>query len=654
MRTERLTTAQALIRFLAAQYVERDGDRSRFFAGCFGIFGHGNLAGIGQALQQYHGTNQGLQYVPARNEQAMVHAAIAHAKHLRRRSAWACTSSIGPGATNMVTGAATATINRLPVLLLPGDTFAGRRVDPVLQQLEHPLERDVTVNDCFRPVSRMFDRITRPEQIIASLPEAMRVLTDAAETGAVTIALPQDVQAEAYDYPVELFTERTWSMEPTWPEEGPVRAAAELLRNAHRPVLVIGGGAAYADATIQLAAFATMSGIPVVETQAGKGALPSDHPCNLGAAGATGTSAANAVLATADVVIGVGTRWSDFTTASHTAFADNVRFININTNRADAHKLGAVPVIADAGVAFEALWAELGYDVTMQDGDLVLPDLPPLIDADYARQLAQLRDAWVAERARVAPEPADVQQAEGQLPSQGEVIGAVNSYTRSVEREGRCAPVICAAGSLPGDLHKLWRTNMPGGYHMEYGYSCMGYEVAAGLGVALADPEVEPIVMVGDGSWLMLSSEIVTAVQEGVSFTVVLVDNGGYGSIGALSASLGSDGFGTQRVYRTGTGTPGGDGGLAGDVVPVDFVANAASMGAHAVQCNSIDELVRALHAPRPDVPRVLVVRTDSTRRVPSYESWWDVPVAEVSSMESVQRARADWEQAQAREQWLV
>ncbi len=649
-RTERLTTAQALVRFLAAQAVERDGDQHQFFAGCFGIFGHGNLAGVGQALQQYHGTPHGLRYVPARNEQAMVHAAIAHAKHLRRRSAWACTSSIGPGATNMVTGAATATINRIPVLLLPGDTFATRRVDPVLQQLEHPLYRDATVNDCFRPVSRMFDRIQRPEQLISALPEAMRILTDPAETGAVTIALPQDVQAEAFDFPVELFAERVWSMDPMWPDERPIREAAELLRSAQRPVIVVGGGARYADATVQLATFATMTGIPVVETQAGKSALPTDHPRNLGAAGATGTAAANDALAHADVVIGVGTRWSDFTTASRTAFADGVRFINININRSDAHKLGAVPVIADAGVALEALWAELGYEVAIEDGELVLPDLPPLIDADYARHLRTIREAWVSERDRVAP---SIATSTGR-PSQGEVIGVVNSYTLAQEQRGVMAPVICAAGSLPGDLHKLWRTNMPGGYHLEYGNSCMGYEVAAGLGVALADPDVEPVVMVGDGSWLMMSSEIVTAVQEGVSFTVVLIDNGGYGSIGALSESVGSARFGTQRTIRHGDGTAGGDGGLSGDIAPVDFVANAASLGAQAQYCATAEDLAAALAQPRAERPRVLVIATDPDRRVPGYDSWWDVPVAEVSDMPAVQAARREYDTARTAERWLV
>lgn len=639
MHTERLTTAQALIRTLAAQYVERDGERTPLVAGCFGIFGHGNLAGIGQALQQYEGTSHGLRFIPARNEQAMVHAAIAHAKHTARRSIWACTSSIGPGATNMVTGAATATINRLPVLLLPGDTFASRRVDPVLQQLEHPLMRDVTVNDCFRPVSRMFDRVSRPEQLIGALPEALRVLTDPAETGAVTLALPQDVQAEAFDFPVDLWRERIWNMDPAWPEEAPVRAAAELIREAHRPVLVVGGGAAYAQATLELAAFATMTGIPVVETQAGKGVLPSDHPRNLGAAGATGTAAANRVLREADLVIGVGTRWSDFTTSSRTAFAEGVRFININTNKADAHKLGGVPVVADAGVAFEALWAELGYEVTIVDGDLVMPDLPPIIDADYSQHITGLARSWSAERESQAPAHVDGAHS----PSQGEVIGAVNAYTLECEQQGTLAPVICAAGSLPGDLHKLWRTNMPGGYHLEYGFSCMGYEVAAGLGVALADPDCEPVVMVGDGSWLMMSSEIVTAVQEGVCFTVVLIDNGGYGSIGALSESLGSERFGTQRTSRE-----------SGNAVTVDFVANARSLGAVAQHCTTIGELASALREPRAAVPRVLVVATDIERRVPGYDSWWDVPVAEVSAMQSVRDARVAYDEARSNEQWLV
>lgn len=651
-QTIRLTTAQALVRFLAAQHVERDGERTPFFAGCLGIFGHGNLAGIGQALQQYHGTPNGLRYVQARNEQAMVHTAIAAARHGRRRRAWACTSSIGPGATNMVTGAATATINRLPVLLLPGDTFATRRVDPALQQLEHGASRDTTVNDCLRPVSRYWDRIVRPEQLVPATLEAMRVLTDPAEVGAVTLCLPQDVQAEAFDWPVAWLRDRAWAIEAAWPEEPPLTIAVELIRDAERPVIVCGGGAAFAGATFQLAAFATMTGIPVVETQAGTGVLPSGHPRNLGAAGATGTLAANRVLRDADLLIGLGTAWDDFTTGSRTMLGrPGARVININVDRRDALKLDGVPMIADAGAGLESLWMALGFTVEIEGDQYRLPDVPLMIDADYDRSIAALRAEWHAERDRLtAPDPSRV------IPSQAEVIGAVNRASIEAERAGRGATVVCAAGSLPGDLHKLWRTADDRGYHVEYGFSCMGYEVAGGLGVALSDPERDVYVMVGDGSWLMMSSEIVTAVQEGIPFTTVLIDNHGFGSIGALSTSLGSAGFGTRYQVRVGEGDPGGDGGFTGAALPVDYAANAASLGAHVVACRSIAELEQALADTRSvrDRPVVITIECDPTVGVPGYDSWWDVPVAEVSEMASVVEARASYEEARAGELWWL
>ncbi len=614
MTSVRRTTAQALIAFLAAQQVERDGATAPLFAGVLGIFGHGNVAGVGQALQQ-HG---GLRYVLPRNEQAMVHTAVAYARHRNRLQTWACTSSIGPGATNMVTGAALATINRLPVLLLPGDVFASRRVNPALQQLELPGAPDASVNDAFRPVSRFFDRVNRPDQLQASLLEAMRVLTDQAETGAVTLALPQDVQAEAHDYPAELFARRVWRIARPAPDPAAVRAAAELVRGARRPLIVAGGGVIYAEATAALRAFADATGIPVAETQAGKGSLPYDHPGALGAVGATGTRAANLVARDADVVIAIGTRLGDFTTASRTAFQDpDVRLVGLNVAAFDAGKLGALPLVGDARAGIEALTAALA-------GHRVEPD--------HAERAARLAREWDAEVERLyIGEPGPVGQAQ--------VIGAVN---RSTEPQD---VVVCAAGSLPGDLHKLWRTRDPKGYHVEYGYSCMGYEVAGGLGVKLADPGREVIVMVGDGSWLMMSSEIATSIQEGVRLTVVLIDNRGFGSIGGLSRSLGSEGFGTAYRRR------GADGGLSGGPLELDLAANAASLGAHGVRVSSVDELADALRDARAaDRTTVIVIECDPSRGVGAYESWWDVPVAEVSTMPAVAQARADYERERARE----
>lgn len=649
MSTLRLTTAQALVRFLAAQrHVDDHGDAAPLVAGCLGIFGHGNLAGIGQALQQYHGTESGLRYVQARNEQAMVHTAIAYARHMRRSRVWACTASVGPGSTNMVTGAATATINRIPVLLLPGDTFATRSADPVLQQLEHPSGPDISVNDCLRPVSRFFDRITRPEQLPSTLLEAMRVLTDPAETGAVTIALPQDVQAEAFDWPERLFEVREWRTELRLPSPAQLDELVTLLRAARRPVIVAGGGVRYSDAAMQLAAFATLTGMPVVETQAGKGVLPTGHPNNLGAVGATGAPAANRVLREADLVVGLGTRWSDFTTASRTAFSHDAQIVSVNVNAFDAAKLGGRPVVADVAAALEVAWGELGYQVRVVGGELVLDQsVPPLVDDEWREHVSSLRQQWIAELdSMTAPDPA---HEAGKPLAQREVIGAVNRAARDAEQAGRGATVVCAAGSLPGDLHKLWRTIDSQGYHVEYGYSCMGYEVAGGLGVALADPGRDVFVMVGDGSWLMMGSEVVTAVQEGVAFTIVLVDNHGFGSIGSLSESLGSAGFGTRYRHRTGDGTPGGDGGFSGSVLTLDHCAIARGMGANATRAASIAELEQALADARSvtDRPTVIVVECDpALRPVPGYDSWWDVPVAEVSQMPSVRAARSSWEQA--------
>ncbi len=597
-----MTTAQALVAFLAEQHVERDGERAPLLAGVLGIFGHGNVAGVGQALQQ-HG---GLRYVLPRNEQAMVHTAVAYARHRNRLQTWACTSSIGPGATNMVTGAALATINRLPVLLLPGDVFASRRVNPALQQLELPGAPDASVNDAFRPVSRFFDRINRPDQLGPSLLEAVRVLTDQAETGAVTLALPQDVQAEAHDYPRELFEPRVWRISRAVPDPAAVAELAALVRAARRPLIVAGGGVIYSDATAALRALVDATGIPVAETQAGKGAMPYDHAAALGALGATGTRAANVIARDADLVIAVGTRLGDFTTASRTAFQDpGLRVAALNVAAFDAHKLGALALVGDARAGLEALAGALaGHRV----------------DAAHSELAARLNREWDAEVGRLYA-------GEDGPPTQAQVIGAVNDSAQPRD------VVVCAAGSMPGDLHKLWRTRDPKGYHVEYGYSCMGYEVAGGLGVKLADPGREVLVMVGDGSWLMMSSEIATSIQEGVRLTVVLVDNRGFGSIGGLSRSLGSEGFGT--AYNR----------------PVDLAANAHSLGAHGVRVESIAALRVALAEARAaDRTTVIVVECDPGRGVGSYESWWDVPVAEVSTMPAVAQARADYERERARE----
>jgi 3D-(3,5/4)-trihydroxycyclohexane-1,2-dione acylhydrolase (decyclizing) len=614
----RITAAQALVRFLAAQHVERDGLERRFFEGCFGIFGHGNVAGIGQALYQHPDL---LTYYQARNEQAMVHTAVGFARMKNRLATLACTTSIGPGATNLVTGAALATVNRIPVLLLPGDIFASRRPDPVLQQLEVPSRGDVSVNDALQPVSRYFDRIERPEQLLAAGPAAMRVLVNQAETGAVTLAFPQDVQVEAFDYPDEFLAPRVWHVPRPEPDPKLLAEAAELIRSAKRPLIIAGGGVIYSEATEALRAFADETGIPVAETQAGKGSLPYDHPASLGAVGATGTFAANRIAADADVVVGIGTRWSDFTTASRTAFGNpDVAFVNVNVADFDAAKLNGIPLVADARAALERLAAAL-------EGHQVEPE--------YRELAARLNREWDAEVTRLyglGHEPP---------PAQSEVIGAVNDAARPTD------VVICAAGSMPGDLHKLWRTRDAKGYHVEYGYSCMGYEIAGGLGVKMAAPEREVYVMVGDGSYLMLSSEIVTSIQEGLKLTIVLVDNHGFNSIGSLSRSLGTDGFGTQYRYRQ-NGSLGVDSdNPTAELLPVDLAANAESLGAKVIRCRTIDDLRGGLEAAKEeDSTVVIAIEVDRYEGVPDYDSWWDVPVAEVSEVESVQAARAAYERA--------
>ena len=612
--TRRLTMAQAVIAFLKNQHSERDGVEWRFFQACLGIFGHGNVAGIGQALEQ----DSDLPYWLVRNEQAMVHTASAFAKTNNRLRTLICTTSIGPGATNMVTGAAVATVNRLPVLLLPGDIFARRDVAPVLQQLESPMSQDISVNDCFKPVARYWDRIERPEQILTALPAALRVLTSPAETGAVVLSLPQDVQAEAFDYPENFFRKRVWPIARSRCDTKLLGIAAGWVRSSQRPLIVAGGGVIYSEASAALSAFASETGIPVVETQAGKGSLRFDHPQELGAIGVTGTPGANVLAREADLIIGVGTRYSDFTTASQSAFQNpSVRFININVSEFDAGKQAALPLTGDARVTLDELReATTGFRVS----------------ESYAAKLQTLRANWEKEVDRIYSLNIGVPI------SQGEVIGVVN------EVSGPRDVVVCAAGSLPGDLHKLWRTRDPNGYHLEYGYSCMGYEISGGLGVKLAAPDRDVYVLVGDGSYLMMAQEIVTATQEGYKLIVVVLDNHGFSSIGGLSRACGNRGMGTEYRFRK-------NGKLEGDAIPVDFVANAHSLGAHAVRARTREELRKALmEARQREVTSVIVIETAYDQRVPGYESWWDVPIAEVSEIEAVRAARAKYVKAREKQ----
>jgi 3D-(3,5/4)-trihydroxycyclohexane-1,2-dione acylhydrolase (decyclizing) len=611
---------QALVRFLSSQFVERDGVEQRFFAGIWGIFGHGNVAGIGEALFE---SPDLIPYHMARNEQSMVHSAVGYARHKDRLQTFACTSSIGPGATNMLTGAALATVNRLPVLLLPGDVFASRLSDPVLQQLEQPSRGDASVNDAFQSVSRYWDRISRPEQLVPAALAAMRVLTSPADTGAVTLSLPQDVQAEAYEYPDEFLDKRVWHVERRTPDPAALARAVAAIRAAKRPLVVAGGGVIYACASDELQRFADATGIPVAETQAGKGSLPYDHPSSLGAIGATGTSAANRVAKDADLVIGIGTRWTDFTTASRSVFQNpDVRFVNVNVAELDVHKLGAIAVTADARVTLDAL-AGIGYRV----------------DPAYRETCVRLARAWDAEATRLYA------LGHAPLPAQSEVIGAVNEFSAPTD------VVVCAAGSMPGDLHKLWRTRDRKQYHVEYGYSCMGYEIAGALGVKLADPAREVYALVGDGSYLMLSEAIVTSLQERAKLVVVLVDNHGFASIGSLSRSLGTDGFGTQfRESKPGVR------GLDSErdpapYLPVDLAANAESLGAHVIRARGISEFRDALLAAK-KVQRTVVIHVvvDRYAAVPSYDSWWEVPVAETSEAAGVRDARKAYEKAKQKQ----
>ena len=604
MKTRKLTVAQATIAYLKNQYVERDGVQNKFFAGCFGILGHGNVAGIGQALTQ----NLDFPFYVARNEQAMVHTAAAYAKVKNRLQTFVCTSSIGPGATNMLTGAAAATINRIPVLLIPGDIFATRNVAPVLQQLESNRTQDISVNDCFKPVSKYWDRINRPEQLITALPEVMRVLTSQAETGAVTLCIPQDVQAEAYDFPEAMFGKRVWQVGRTMPDSMLLAKAIVEIKASKNPLIIAGGGTIYSGACKILKKLVNRTGIPVAETFAGKGSLDYNEPQNLGAVGVTGTPGAIEIAKEADLVIGIGTRYSDFTTISKSAFQNpNVRFININVTEFDSFKHGGIPLIGDAKAILEVI-------------DRELSDFK--VGADYGGRIEDLNKSWDDFVSETYAEKNDTPVF------QGEVIGAVNTFSDPEDI------MICAAGSLPGDLHKLWRTRNPKGFHLEYGYSCMGYEIAGGLGAKMARPEREVYVLVGDGSYLMMAQEIVTSIQEKQKLTIVLLNNDGYSSIGGLSSSLGSDGFGTYYRYRNeGTGQ------LDGEKLPVDYVANAASMGAHVIKAGNIKELKEALkEAKKIAVTTLIYIEVDRKKAVPGF-AWWDVAVAQVSEKSEVDKS---------------
>lgn len=618
--TVRLTTAQATIRFLINQYSERDGKEYRLIPGTFGIFGHGNVCGIGQALLQNEldSTPDGgvMEYYMPRNEQGAVHAAAAFAKAKNRLQTLVVTTSIGPGALNMVTGAALATTNRVPVLLLPSDQFATRYPDPVLQQLEDPRSLDVTVNDAFRCVSRFFDRINRPEQLMPSLMNAMRVLTDPAETGAVVLAMPQDVQAEAFDWPVEMFEKRVWHVRRPAVSETEMARAAAIIKSAKRPLIVSGGGTIYAEAFQELRDLASATGIPVSDTQAGKGAINFDHECAVGGVGSTGANSANHLADKADVVIGVGTRYSDFTTASHTQFKNpDVRFVNINVKAFDAAKHAGEMVVADAKLALAALKEALGdYQVS----------------EDYSREIASEREDWFEKTAECYG------AHDQELPAQTEVFGALN------EMMGDNDVVINAAGSMPGDLQCLWQAKTPVQYHVEYAFSCMGYEIPAAMGVKMALPDSEVVAIVGDGTYQMLPMELATVVQENIKVIYVLLQNYGFSSIGALSESRGSQRFGTR--YRMGAGNPHNQ---DGELLPVDIAKNAESWGLKVLKVHTIEEFRDAYRQAEKSERAVMIhIETNLFGPNPPNCSYWDVAVPEVSRIESTQQARKEYEEA--------
>lgn len=599
-KTVRLTMAQAVARFLCAQKTEMDGQIVPIFGGVWAIFGHGNVAGMGEAL---YAVRDELPTYRGQNEQSMAHAAIAYAKSSFRRRFMACTSSIGPGALNMVTAAALAHVNRLPLLLLPGDVFANRLPDPVLQQVEDFGDGTVSANDCFRPVSRYYDRITRPEQIIPALRRAMQVLTDPAECGPVTLSLCQDVQAEAYDYPESFFAEKIWMPRRIMPDADEFAMAAAALKLAKKPVIIAGGGVLYSEASESLAGFAEAHGIPVMETQGGKSALPHGHELNMGSVGVTGTAAANALAEEADVVLAVGTRLQDFTTGSWALFKnENLKIIGLNVQVFDAMKHNGLPLVADARVGLEALDAALmGWQV----------------DSAWTAKALRGKDDWLID--------ADAARAAGnaELPSDAQVIGAV-------QRGRENALVVCAAGGLPGELHKLWRADRPGSYHLEYGFSTMGYEIAAGMGVALAQPHSDVVVMVGDGSYLMMNSEIVSAVMLGLRLTIVVLDNSGYGCINRLQMETGGANF--NNLFRD----------TRHEALPrIDFVVHAGAMGAKARKVASLAELEAGLiETAEAGGVHVLVIDTDPLITTDAGGHWWDVAVPEVSDRSQVNAAR--------------
>ncbi len=607
--TIRITMAQAIVRTLAAQMTEIEGKRVPLFGGMWAIFGHGNVAGMGEALSQFR---DALPTYRAHNEQAMAHAAIAFAKATRRRRMMACTTSIGPGATNMVTAAAVAHVNRLPLLLLPGDVYASRRPDPVLQQIEDFADGTVSANDCFRPVSRYFDRLTRPEQAIAALERALQVLTDPAACGPVTLALCQDTQAEAFDFPVTMFAARVWTPRRPRPDAGELAAAVALLKAARAPLIVAGGGVLYSEAEVMLRIFAERHGVPVTETQAGKSALDADHALNLGAIGVTGTEAANRAAKEADVILAVGTRLQDFTTGSWTLFANaDRRLIGLNVQVFDAGKHRATTLVADARVGLEELSAALA--------SWRAPDA-------WIRSAHDAHARWREAVLRVTA-PGNTSP-----PSDAQVIGAVQRWSQPSD------VIVCAAGGLPGELHKLWRARMPGGYHLEYGYSCMGYEIAGGLGVKMAMPEREVVVLVGDGSYLMMNSEIATSVMLGRKLVIVVLDNRGFGCIDRLQRATGSASFNNLLRDAAHVTLPG-----------IDFAAHAASLGARAEKVADIAALAAALDRARAtDTTSVIVIDTDPATSADAGGHWWDVAVAEVSPHPSVQAARALYEHARA------
>ena len=621
MRTKKLTVAQATIIFLKNQYINRDGKENKFFAGCFGIFGHGNVVALGEALKQ----NPEFTYYQTRNEQAMVHTAAAYAKMKNRLQTFVCTSSIGPGATNMITAAASASINRLPVLLLPGDFFSKRTASPLLQQTEYSFTQDMSVNDCFKPISKYWDRINRPEQLISSLLEAMRVLTSPSETGVVTLAMPHDVQAESYDFPIDFFEKRVWDIPRPSPDIRLINKAVKIIKNSKQPMIISGGGVIYSEAELELEKLIKQCGIPVAETFAGKGSLHYKNPLNLGAMGATGTKGASEIAKNADVVIGIGTRYGDFTSASKSAWQNpEVTFININIAELDAFKQSAIPLQGDAKQTIEILTKSLkGYNT----------------GKNYVQKIKKLNTEWD----KIVDKVYSVEDDKN--PVQAEYLGALNNFIDDKD------VIVCAAGSAPGDLHKLWKTKSSKGFHLEYGNSCMGYEIPGGLGVKMADNSREVYVICGDASYLMLPADIITTIQEGYKITIILINNEGYASIGGLSDSVGGEGFGTHFKYRNPE-----TGQLNGDFLPVDLAKNAESLGAIVYKPKGINEYIKALSKAKKNERTTLIyVETIRDRKMSGYGySWWDVPVPEVSDSREVQKVRRQYEEDKKRQKLYI